>query len=413
MITLYVILVLLLSINLSLVFFWSNRHGYIVNLGSLFNALSILYLVVGIYLVSIQPHIYLDDLKQDESYIDELILLSKLSVIAVCAFNLGYFWFAKNFKPAIYTSIKLPPNIVVILVAIIAISSNLYLVFSYGGVDLFFISRGARSIFYREHTMALFLARLIVIPYTYFCIKFICEKNLATKKYFYFCLFYIALWAIFTISRNYFLIVLLPLAYALQRAGIFSNKKAILCGFLFVIGALFFRGILYTYIINMTSKAVNARELANWIENSIVVLRDLPMSYSHFSYWVTIKGIFLPTLPKLEKLSDWFMHEHYHYIHYNKSHKYGFAGVIEGYLMGGWPLTFIHFYITGALMSYFSLSKTWLQTLLSVTSMLILYHPFRNASYVFYRTLFWYFIYPLTAIEIVSALLLKIRSSKI
>jgi hypothetical protein len=401
-VSLSVVLISLLLINLIFIYYWSKKHGYILNLGSFFNILSIVYLVTGVFVY---------DIIQEGFYTSQLLTISTLSIIAVIAFNFGYMTFSKSFKGVNFYNIRLPSDKVIFLIAIIGILANLYLVFSSEGFNFFSMTRTDRFKYLSQHSNVVYLGSMLVVVYIHFSIKFVLLKIHSAKKYFYLFLGYFILWGFLTISRNDFLIVFLVLASVLQLSGKLKNISTIWYGLLFLMFIIFYKGIMYIYFLdNFTHEGLNFGEIVNWIRNTIIVIDDSPVQFEHFSYWTTIKGIVMPFVSEYEPLSNWFMSTYYP-GQYSDGNKYGFTGVAEGYIMGSWIFTFIHFFITGVLMSYFSINNTWIKIFLSIASMLILYKLFRSESYNFYRTLFWYSIYPLLIIQTVSIILTRQRKS--
>ena len=392
-------LVIIIILNVILIIYWYKKHTQLINIGSMFNLLSIIYFVIGIYIYN---NIY------NGIFDKELLIISNLAICAVIAFNLGYFSMYILRRTNIYVkkytdvSIKIPDNKLIVLILIISIGIQLLLVLNIGPLNFIFMDRTERFHYFYQNIGLVYISNFIYIIYILYSINFIYYNNKKYKKLFYFTFIYILIWGLITISRNDLLIIFLTLLYISEKKGLVSTYKIIMYSISFLLLLLFFKGIMYMFILNnISQEGINFGEIVNWIRNSITIMHESNYSYEHFSYFITIKGIFTPLIDKMEPLSNWFMSEYYP-IAYANGNKYGFSGLIEGYMMGGYHYTFIHFFITGLFVAYFSFGKTWLHMIISIMIILIMYKLFRSESYNFYRQIFWYTIYPILLIKLIS-----------
>lgn len=395
-------LITIIACNLFFIRYWYLKHSQIINLGSFFNILSILYFGVGIYVYHI---IQLKTLSR------ELEIVASLSLCAVLAYNLGYYIVSKfRRKENKKKLVSLPSNKILISIVCIAIITQLYMVLKVGLVDFFLMNRTERFDYFSNNTYLLYVSTFLYLAYIDYAIRGLYFESKKYKKYFRYLFIYLLIWGVATISRNDLLIIFLTIMYILERKNTLSTKRIILYSFSLLAGLFVFKGLMYGVVLNNSSQeGINFGEIINWVRNSVMIINNNNASYEHFSYWITVKGLLTPFVNESEPLSNWFMETYYPQAYAN-GNKYGFSGVIEGYMMGGSFFTFLHFCLTGMLLASFSFGKSWIHIFLTIMSMLILYKLFRSESYNFYRQLFWYGLYPMLLIKYTSKILSFHRS---
>jgi len=388
--------------NLFFIRYWYLKHNQIINLGSFFNILSILYFGLGIYLYHI---IQLKTLN------NELEIVARFSMYAVLAYNFGYYLVSRFRQVDVNQKfVSLPSNKILISIVCMAVVTQLYMVLKVGLVDFFLMNRTERFNYFSNNTYLLYVSTFLYLAYIDYAIRGLYFESKKYKRYFKYLFIYLLVWGIATISRNDLLIVFLTIMYILERKEKLNTKKIVLYSISLLAGLFVFKGLMYGAVLNNSSQeGLNFGELINWVRNSVMIINNSNTSYNHFSYWITIKGLLTPFINESEPLSNWFM-ETYYPKAYANGNKYGFSGVIEGYMMGGGVFTFLHFFITGILLAIFSFGKSWIHMFLTIMSMLILYKLFRSESYNFYRQLFWYGLYPMLLIKYLSKILSFIKS---
>ncbi len=399
MVSAYILLIFVFSVFFSL--FWKKKHEYIANIGTFFNSLSILYFCVGLSIYSL---LYSGTLDR------ELEIITGLSFIANISFNAGYYVYfrfnrVKNIDQSNVQFTNFSSNRILVVVLAVAISSYFYTIFEAGFFHFFQMTRTERFFLLYQYKYLVFFSSFINLIYVIYAVRFLYFEDRKYKKYFYFLFFYILFISLATISRNTLLLLLITPVIIYNMKGVISNRKVVIYGVFFLIVLLFFKGFLYEIILDSKlHQGVNYTELTNWIRISVDMIQNGAPSYDYFSYWVTLKGLFLPIVDNMQTLTGWYMFDTYSDA-YENGNRVAFSGVIEGYIMGGKHYIVIHYFTVGFLLAYVAFNKRYLHIILSIMIAFVLLKLFRSESYAFFRFIAWYVLYPLLIIEFISYLL--------
>lgn len=383
-----------------------TKKGTLFCLGVIFNSYSILYFVLGIL-------IFKYDIKNGYESTN-LVIISQLCVIAVLGFNSIYLIGTNQSTSNLHQHSYTPSFQIVCATFLTGVLATWVVIYKVGFLAYFFIDRLDRFPIMKENQQLLYIGKftaisLILSMYRFYVFRQNRDKILATLIASY-CLFL----AILTISRSELAFLFITVFYFLNKMGITNTKKLLIYGSIMAVLMLFYKGLLYIYILgSLDTAAYNPGEFVNWIRNSLLLMEgrydssDLPNN----SYLLAIKSIFFVN-PGGDALSEWFIQQFYP----DKvvlGLTYGFSGIIEGFLYFKHAGVFLHFFCIGAIFRWIDSKKGAIGTILSISAMYIMFRLFRSEIYNFSRTFTWYFIYQTLAVFIVDSGLKVITKSLI
>lgn len=365
-----------------------KKSKHVFNIGIFFNALLVIYGVIGLLTYS-----YVFD--NEEKILEEIALIILLSSIA---FNLTYLKTKplKKINKVIGDTHHYISNAIFILFS----STSLFLLIYNNGL---LVDRTDSFGVLYENKYIFLINSTISISYIQICFNYYFKNQ---KTFYYFSTLYLLIFSIISISRFDLFLVFVTNAYFLNKLNKISNKKIIIYGILLLILFLFYKQILYQYVLNSNynNYVADYGELINWLRNTLNVVNSYE-SYNYQPYYVTIEGIINPFINSDKALTNWYMNT----FHYNKllaGNKYGFSFIGESYLAGGFHLLIFVFAFYGYLFKKISfIESTKTTTVIQVIIIISLYKLFRSESYNFFRSIVWSYLIPLCLIQTISTFL--------
>lgn len=368
-----------------------KQSKHIFNIGIFFNVLLFLYGVIGLLTYS---YVF----NNEEKILKEIALIILLSSIA---FNLTYLKTKplKKINKVIGDTHHYISNIIFILCSF----TSLFLLIYNDGL---LVDRTDSFGVLYENKYIFLINSTISISYIQICFNYYFKNK---KTFFYFSTLYLLIFSIISISRFDLFLVFVTNAYFLNKSNKISNKIIIIYSVLLLILFLFYKQILYQYVLNSNynNYVADYGELINWLRNTLNVVNSYE-SYNYQPYYITIEGIINPFINSDKALTNWYMNT-FHYDKLLAGNKYGFSFIGESYLAGGFHLLIFVFAFYGYLfkkISFIKLTKT--TTVIQVIIMISLYKLFRSESYNFFRSIVWSYLIPLCLIQTISSFLNEI-----
>jgi len=393
-------LLLALTIILFTLYYIRLKVG-LVSLPIVFNAYALLYFVFG------QNFYYSSILDGYASW--EFLEVVKLSVSSLFFFNLSFVIFYKCITPRERIHGYIPSRDLIYFSVALGLLAHVLLI-ALGGADFFSMGRVERFGVFKQYRIILLLSNLLILGMIFSFARYEITRDQKDYKLAMGVLYIVLIYSILTISRTNLTICVIVALFYFERTGIWSRSKIIIVLLATAIGLFFFKGVLYDLILgNDSYEKFNPGEFINWIRNSILILSSsYPEVYMpENSYLLTIKSLFNPS-PAGQALSEWFI-EYYYPERAMPGLTYGFSGVIEGYLYGGYLGSILHFSFIGALFAFISRSKSLMGGIILVCCLTLLFRLFRSEMYNFVKTITWYYLYQILLLFLIDKLVMHNR----
>lgn len=389
---------LLLFILLFFSFLNFRKNENIISLGVAFNGYALLYFFLGIILY--------ENLINHWHYNLDLILISKLTVVSVLAFNLCYMMIPKVIKDSSY----IPTKEIVVFACLVGILSQILMIVLIGPIEFFTMDRVRRFSYFDKYKILLLLSGFMYIGFVMSAMRYYLTGNNQDKQLLKLMFGIILIYAIATVSRTHLTIIAITVGVFIERKNIVSKKNILISFFIIAFVMLFFKGFLYNiFFSELSYETFNPGEFINWIRNTIMVINSpfYTTDGSGFdSYLLTIKSLFVIS-PDGEPLSQWFINEFYS-DNATAGLTYGFSGIAEGYLAIGYLGVAAHFATIGMLFGHLDKRKSFISLVLMIFLIFLTFRIFRSESYNIVRTFSWYYLYPLLVLVVMDKVLRKI-----
>ncbi len=371
--------------------FYYIRRRYIIQLGTYFNLLAIVYMGLGLILYSLET---------GQQFTNGIEQIGWMSVAAVSGFNLAY-WLAGlrqstgHGRGAGY----LPSHTTMLFIVGVGLCFKMAGILLIGFFDFFSVDRVTRFALFQSRQSLLYVGHVtnICLPIVlarYFCFGLRRDRNLLL-----FIGAQILIYGFFTISRYDLSILILSLCYFFERYR--HIRKDLIIGFLIfsLILTIFFKPSMYRFLLGeIYPHEVDFNEYTNWIRHTILLMSSPDVELPHNGYLLALKSLFI-IRPGEDSLSEWFIKNFYMertLLFPNLG--YGFSGVWEGYTANGFAGVALHFAFIGACFGLLERSPTAMRQIFIVFALILSYRFFRSEVYNFVKTFAWYFAYPTFAI---------------
>jgi oligosaccharide repeat unit polymerase len=376
-----------------------KRESYLLSLGVIFNAYAALYFFSGVILY--------ESLINDWNINYNLSLIKELCILAVISFNGAYLL---SFRSRGGKESYIPSYSITYFICIMGVIFQVLLIFKVGPIEFFTMDRVKRFAIFSDSKALLLLSNLLYISFVFAAVRFYITKNAKDKSLFICMALIILTYAILTISRTHITIVAITCVFVFERQGYWKKKNIFLTMLLLAILMLFFKGFLYgIFFQEQNYEKFNPGEFINWIRNTIMVFESeyYGNKIDFSSYILTIKSLVMIS-PDGQPLSHWFINE-FHPDMVSAGLTYGFSGIAEGFMAGGYLGVIFHFSVFGFVFGMISKNESFISIVIGLFIMFIMFRIFRSESYNFVRTLSWYYIYPLIFICASDSVLRRIK----
>ena len=381
----------LLAICVGCSVYYLKRDGYILQSGTYFNTLAIMYMVLGLIFYSLET---------GRQFVSELGQIGWISVAAVSGFNLAY-WLAGSRQS---TGLDrgpgyLPSHTTMLFVFGVALFFKLAGILATGLVEFFSADRVTRFAIFEASQLLFYIGHLthvclpiVLARYLYFGLRH--DRNLL--------LFIIAqslIYGLATISRYDLSILILCLCYFLERHRVI--RPVFIIGILIfsLVMTAYFKPSMYQLLLGESyPQLVDLNEYTNWVRHTILLMSMPEVELPHNGYWLALKSLFVIS-PAEDSLAEWFIKQFYiERTLLFPGLGYGFSGVWEGYMANGLAGVFLHFAFLGACLGLLERSPTAMRQVFIIFVLILAYRFFRSEIYNFVKTFAWYFAYPTFAI---------------
>ncbi len=367
------------------------RHGYILQLGTYFNLLAVMYMAFGLTI---------SRLSTGQQFAGELEQIGWMSVAAVSGFNLAY-WLAGAGQPVSSSRLSgyLPSHTAILFVVGVALAFEAAAILLIGPLEFLVADRIERFAVIRPRTALFYLANFInvclpIVLARYFSFGFKHDRNLL-----YFIVAHGVILAVITISRYDLSIILLCLCYFLERHRILRPAAVVSILVVSLALTVFFKPSMYQVLLGRSYAVdIDLGEYTNWIRHTMLLMTRPEVELPHNGYLLALKSLFVMQ-PGEDALSEWFFREFYpERVILFPGLGYGFSGVWEGYSANGLGGVALHFAFFGACFGLLERSQTAMRQIFTVFALILAYRLFRSEAYNFVKTYAWYFAYPTFAL---------------
>ena len=372
-----------------------------LNLGTYFNLLALLYMVLGLAIAHLNmEHHAMDNLEQ----------IGWISVGAMGGFNFAY-WLVGLRQPHWSNSELgyLPSHKTMLFVVGMALFFGAVAILLSGPLDFLLSDRVIRFNFFQQHKPLFYVANFINICLPIVFLRYLAFKHKRDRNLLYFIIAYGLVYGLATISRYDISIILLCSIYFIDRFKIIRPSLVISMILISLLITFFFKPSLYQIMLGETyPHNIDFGEYYNWIRHTIMLMDKPYVDLPHNGYWLTLKSLFIIS-PEENTLSEWFFEEFFweRKVLY-PGLGYGFSGIWEGYSENGVAGVAMHFAVVGACFGWLERSSSAMRQVFTVFALILSYRLFRSESYNFVKVYAWYFLYPTFAIMLVDKFLIWI-----
>lgn len=401
---------LMLGLLFSLIAFFGAFHikrtGAVFSLPVFFNAYSLMYFVVGVYIYAQLYH-----KGNVEGVLNDVLLMC---FMAVFGFNAAYIAGTNKKLYSFERKVKgyTPAYQTLVIMVAIALLAKAAVIVAVGPYEFFFITRTDRFPIKKAFQPLLFISNLtnVVLP-LFIARYFLCrkKKDLFMVKVL---LSYHLFMAVILISRSALAFNFICLFYFLELHKYISKKSIIVLGVFMAVAMFFYKGFLYGVILGAEYESFNPGEFINWIRNTRIMLdagftaEMLPNN----SYILALQSMFVPS-PEDAALSEWFIREFYP-ERVVAGLTYGFSGVLEGYLYLGLWGVFLHFAVFGFSFSLMERLRGSVRVAITICALFIMFRVFRSEMYNFAKTFTWYYLYQILGVVVVDYIFKRVASKR-
>jgi len=376
---------------LLLIYIEFKRTKLLLSFYSLFLFYGFLY-TIGIFFSD-------ERLNEQHYYATFLIILAMLSFVVGYHFCKSLAQSNNNNRQNIYIHNSIISKSYFFLVSLSGIALFLFcyvVVAKIGFIEYFFTSRAGRSILVKPYSVYMIFVDLFNIISVISLFQYLQTKKKKFKKIFILISSIAILHAIFTISRNNLVLILLPLIYTYHYFGYIKPKIIASTFFIGLLVAIFWKKVLFALIFSNFNSIDLTIDMPNEFYAWHPIAQDLlklDLNLYGSSYYDAIASLIYPFYDA-DNLSIWYV-KNFEFDVFAKGGGRGFSNVLEAYLNFGILGVFFVFLILGFIAYLFQLKakKSIYMFFPYVFSLSFIHRIFRSDFLSLTKTWWWmYFI---------------------